>query len=219
MLISRAVLAVYMMFASGTAPANPPMESAPIYFTDRELATPTPMSGTEPDWSVILPLPVTVTLTDPQVIEYVWPEYSLPVDYDTTNRGLLASPHHDYPAADINMPVGNNVYAMRGGLVVSATPSDGGACGGKVTIQTDIGVFLYCHLSAVKTAVGAQVMTGEIVALSGGRPGAYGSGSARSPHLHMQLSRNGRLVCPQPLLLSLWDETAPNLSDTTRCIG
>lgn len=165
----------------------------------------------------ILSQPVTKTeLAEAAVVIWTPPEFSLPTDYDVLSREKLAKPHHDYPAADLGMPVGTNVFAVRRGVVVRAAVSNG-RCGGQVTIDTDAGQMMYCHLSAVYVKVGDWVETATLIGLSGGKPGMRGAGSSTAPHLHLAIKRNGRDVCPQPLLLSIWDQQEPDFSNTTRC--
>lgn len=200
-------------------------ETAPIPFeTAAIMQTATPAedqwSGADLGgaWLDVYEPDIPLILLDPIVMERPPIEWSLPTDWDLLTRQMLAAPHHDYPAADINMPVGTPVVAIRGGLITSATRSDGGACGGKVTISTDVGTFLYCHLSGVTVRPGEWVGAGWQVGLSGGRPGSTGSGSSTLPHLHIQYNAGRGNICPQPLLLSIWDQVDVNLSSTSRCI-
>jgi len=145
------------------------------------------------------------------------PNFALPVDWDIVDPNLWGQPHHNYPAADIKAPVGTPVFAVREGRVTTATANDGGACGGAVSLSTDIGSILTCHLSQVVVQYGEMVTTGQLIGLSGGKPGTKGAGSSTTPHVHVQIMRNGRLVCPQPLFVSLIQGQEPDLSTTTRC--
>lgn len=216
----RSVLTIVSLILFQITPVVP-TETSPIYFTPEDISVaaptrvpfPTPI---EPDfrdaWA-----DVPTEFAAPVSTERELPQWSLPTDWDGLTRQALAGAHHDYPADDINMPVGTPVYAIRAGTITSATRSDGGACGGKVTFSTDVGTFMYCHLSGVTVRVGDQVLAGYQVGFSGGRPGSYGAGSSTVAHLHVQWTR-GWLVCPQPLLLSLWDQVDVNLTSTTRCV-
>lgn len=146
-------------------------------------------------------------------------EWSLPIDWDITSVAALSKPHHDYPANDILVPVGTNIYAITSGTVIVATGNNGEACGGEVLLRTDVGDFMYCHLSKVVVQSGTTVEAGQLVGLSGGRPGAYGAGSSTTPHLHIGLTRSGRLWCSQPLLVSIAKGEEVDLTNTTRCVG
>jgi murein DD-endopeptidase MepM/ murein hydrolase activator NlpD len=44
---------------------------------------------------------------------------------------------------------------------------------------------LYAHLSASRVTVGDPVTSGQVIGLSGGQPGASGSGFSTGPHLHL----------------------------------
>ncbi len=85
-----------------------------------------------------------------------------------------------HPGEDLACPVGTPVMAMSKGTVTSAGP-DGGY-GNKVAIQYwDGTVSWYGHLSVIKTHVGATVMPGEVVGLSGN------TGFSTGPHLHLEI--------------------------------
>lgn len=185
-------------------------DGPPILFT----FTPRPLEVVYPKISS-LPAPKT-EVGDATMVIWTPPEFSLPTDFDILTREKLGKPHHDYPASDLGMPVGTNIFAVRRGVVVRAANANG-RCGGQVTIDTDAGQMMYCHLSAVYVKVGDWVETATLIGLSGGRPGSPGAGSSRSPHLHLAIKRGGRDVCPQPLLLSIWDQNDPDLSNSTRC--
>ncbi len=72
--------------------------------------------------------------------------YTLPVErrwYDRHPQ-WFTKPHHDYPAADIPVPIGTRVYAVTAGVVVS-TPTYG-RCGiGIVLNGNDRAQYTYCH--------------------------------------------------------------------------
>ncbi len=88
--------------------------------------------------------------------------------------------HHGYPALDIGMPVGTNVYAAGPGRV-RAAGSAGDARGVYVDIEHDDGIHSrYYHLSAVVVSVGQQVDRGTLIGRSGQ------TGHATSPHLHYE---------------------------------
>lgn len=107
---------------------------------------------------------------------------------------------HIHQGIDINVPVGWPVAAPAAGTVTSAGMGSA-ACG--LALGIDHGNSLatyYCHLSAVLVAQGAKVYRGQVVARTGGRPGAYGAGNSAAPHLHFEVHRNGVAVDPAPLI-------------------
>ncbi len=141
-------------------------------------------------------------------------DYALPVDKSLLARSAYARPHHDYPAADLPVPVGTVVRAIRGGTVASVGPS--GRCGLGVVIRaTDGGRYVYCHLSRYDVTAGATVRTGSVLGLSGN------TGHSTGPHLHVGVSSpTGTARCPQPLLLAVFDGApvpAPSALRTSGC--
>lgn len=145
--------------------------------------------------------------------------WTLPLDEVDADRA--ARPHHDYPAWDYGIPVGTPIYAMTAGDVVFATADDGKKCGGTVSMRTADGALqiAHCHLSDVLVATGDQVQPGDLLGLSGGQPGAPGAGNTFGPHLHLQMRRDGQLVCPQAQLVALGQGVALNADalPTTDC--
>jgi hypothetical protein len=149
--------------------------------------------------------------------------HAMPLDrsFFERNPELLAAPHHDYPAIDIPVPVGDAVFAVGAGTVREVSAS-AGACGGTVIIDGDDGVrYTYCHLSDELTYLGARVNSGDAIAQSGGAPGTSGAGDSTGPHLHLGMSIDGVAVCPQDILSSWFarDERDPRSSRSTGCVA
>jgi hypothetical protein len=112
----------------------------------------------------------------------------------------LISPHHDYPAIDIPVPVGTSAYAVVDGTVELAGANVGN-CGGTVVLDGDDGItYTYCHASLVLLQTGAQVRRGQLLLLTGGAIGSAGAGSSTGPHLHFDITVGGVKRCPQPVL-------------------
>ncbi len=99
-------------------------------------------------------------------------------------------------AVDIAMPVGSNVVAARGGVVVevaeshfrrSDTPGDESARANLVRILHDDGTFaIYAHLNwnSIRVQPGERVERGQYIANSGN------TGFSTGPHLHFVVLRN-----------------------------
>lgn len=110
--------------------------------------------------------------------------------------------HHDYPAADLGIPSGTNVYSMSSGKVISAP--NGGACGQGVTIDAGNGIqFVYCHGSdggqIDGARVGDTVQPGQLIMHSDN------TGRSTGPHLHVGLNINGVKSCPQTVFQNIRD--------------
>ena len=137
--------------------------------------------------------------------------YSLPVDkkwYDQ-HPDWFAKPHHDYPAADIPVPLGTPVYSMTAGKIIQAPV--GGGCGIGVMIDSGSGVqFLYCHGSDGGSVPGAKngdsVKAGQLIMHSAT------TGSSTGPHLHVQITLSGTKHCPQTLFVGIVDAKIPSLT-------
>ncbi len=87
---------------------------------------------------------------------------------------------------DFGMGVGTRLPACGGGTIRNIP--ENGTGGHTVTIYHDNGYRTqYMHLSQFLLADGAAIGTGGIVGLSGGQPGAPGSGSSTGPHLHWHM--------------------------------
>ncbi|GAB3495230.1 hypothetical protein GCM10027521_44240 [Amycolatopsis cihanbeyliensis] len=131
--------------------------------------------------------------------------YSLPLDRSAQPRSAYAASHHDYPAIDIPVWSGHSVYAVNGGRAVKIDQGSRGCGNGVQVTGRDGGVYTYCHFRSPAVASG-EVEAGQLLGYSGT------SGNSSGPHLHLQIKRNGTLVCPQRLLLAIYDgDTVPSI--------
>lgn len=191
---------------------TPKYEYSKIIIPDYQALSIIPPETTE----LIQPQTISVSLVEAATVTVAEPTYALPLNWDTIDPDAWSKPHHDYPALDVRTAPGSPVFAIREGSVVTATRNDGGACGGTVIMNTDIGRIIYCHLSQVVIQSG-WITTGQYIGNSGGVPGNYGAGSSTVAHLHVGITRNSRTVCIQPLLVSIINYQEPDLTNTTRC--
>lgn len=136
--------------------------------------------------------------------------YTLPLDkkwYDE-NKNWFTKPHHDYPASDIPVPTGTNVYSMTAGTIIKA-PNEGGY-GEGVTIDAGGGiVFTYGHGSDGGSVEGAKqgdtVAPGQLIMHSAS------TGQSTGPHLHLELDIDGQEHCPQTLFVGIVEGTVPDV--------
>lgn len=145
-------------------------------------------------------------------------DYALPVErrwYDD-HPDWFKKPHHDYPAADIPIPAGTQVYAAASGVVVSA-PTQGDCGIGVVINGDDDAQYTYCHglPGSQAVATGDHVKTGAPLMLSAS------TGNSTGPHLHFALRVNGKARCPQDLFANIvGDQTTPvDQLGTNGCIA
>lgn len=122
-----------------------------------------------------------------------------------SSPGGFGSTNHQ--GIDIPTEVGTQVYAVSQGTVIEAVTNNASA-GTFVTIDHEDDYYSrYLHLSQMNVRVGDHVEVGTLVGLSGGKPGAWGSGHSTGPHLHFEVwvggppgSSSGRAIDPLPLL-------------------
>lgn len=123
--------------------------------------------------------------------------------------GRITTTFHDptYPfrylfehgGLDIAVPQGTPVEAAAPGYVAWA--QTGRQYGNYVMIIHANGMAtLYAHMSRIDVAVDQYVTRGQIIGLSGGRPGTQGAGFSTGPHVHFELRKNGIPVDPMPYL-------------------
>lgn len=100
-----------------------------------------------------------------------------------------------HPGVDIRAPIGSEVRAAAGGMVIFAGRYF--AYGIMLEIEhRDGSVARYAHLARINPGIipGAVVLPGEPVAILGR------TGRTTGPHLHVELRRDGRAVDPWPWL-------------------
>lgn len=98
--------------------------------------------------------------------------------------------HH---GLDVGVPVGTKILAVKGGVVVNNSYSNG--YGYSITIDHGNGVQTrYAHNNYNIASVGQTVAAGEVIAISGN------SGRSTGPHLHFEVIINGKQVNPAPYI-------------------
>jgi murein DD-endopeptidase MepM/ murein hydrolase activator NlpD len=143
-------------------------------------------------------------------------DYALPVEqhwYDENPR-WFTKPHHDYPAADIPVPIGTPLFSVTSGVVVG-TPTSG-KCGIGVIFNGDDGAqYTYCHGNpgTQAVAIGDRVRVGQHILDSAS------TGNSTGPHLHFGIRVDGTQRCPQPFFVAIADgePLAPQGLPTSGC--
>ena len=143
-------------------------------------------------------------------------DYALPVEqhwYDENPR-WFTKPHHDYPAADIPVPIGTPLFSVTNGVVVG-TPTSG-KCGIGVIFNGDDGAqYTYCHGNpgTQAVAIGDRVRVGQHILDSAS------TGNSTGPHLHFGIRVDGTQRCPQPFFVAIADgePLAPQGLPTSGC--
>lgn len=98
--------------------------------------------------------------------------------------------YFEHPGTDIRAPVGTKVKAAAGGYV--AWNKTGKQYGNYTMIVHPGGIAtIYAHLSKFIAKPDTFVERGDVIGLSGGRPGDQGAGLSTGPHLHFEVRQNG----------------------------
>lgn len=106
------------------------------------------------------------------------------------SKRLYVSGTHN--GADFRATTGTPVKAVMSGIVEGTGNTDEqSGCysyGRWILIKHPNGLSsMYAHLSLTKVSTGQSVASGQVIGLSGGQPGAFGSGYSTGPHLHLGL--------------------------------
>jgi len=99
---------------------------------------------------------------------------------------------HHHGGIDYAMPVGSPVLAAADGVVdqVTTQPNSSRSFGLYVVIKHEGFYTYYAHLSRAVVKAGQKVSQGDLIAYSGGKKGAPGSGSSTGPHLHFEVRKD-----------------------------
>jgi len=101
-----------------------------------------------------------------------------------------------HPGVDFEAPAGSEVKAAAAGIVKQVEYSEDWRY--RLIIDTGSGYqTVYAHLSNIKVAKGDKIQTGTTLGLLG-EPGTAEAGTP--PHLHLELSKNGKPIDPTPAL-------------------
>ncbi len=103
----------------------------------------------------------------------------------------------EHPGLDIAVPQGTAIEAAAPGYV--ARVYRGQQYGYYVMIIHANGfATLYAHMSRIDVEQDQYVARGQVIGLSGGRPGTVGAGFSTGPHVHLEVRRDG--IPTDPLL-------------------
>lgn len=95
---------------------------------------------------------------------------------------------HDHYAVDLGAPKGTSIHAAASGTVLLAKTGWNGGYGNLVIISHPNGTeTYYAHQSKILTHTGDQVSQGDVIGLTGGKPGDPGAGHSTGPHLHFEV--------------------------------
>ncbi|MBP9773745.1 MAG: peptidoglycan DD-metalloendopeptidase family protein [Candidatus Peribacteraceae bacterium] len=135
-----------------------------------------------------------------RVTDFIWPVkgYVTAGFYDTAYQKVFHVPHR---AIDIATMQGTSVRATADGIIFHVRL--GGAKGYTYVLIGHRNGYasLYGHLSKVLVKNGDIIAQGQIIGLSGGRPGTDGAGPMTTgAHLHFEITKNGAHMDPRSVL-------------------
>jgi murein DD-endopeptidase MepM/ murein hydrolase activator NlpD len=133
-------------------------------------------------------------------VALVWPvEPSMGISAGFNDADYEALFGMQHKAIDIPIDQGTKVFAAADGVVEDVT--DNGYGFNSVTIRHDGSASLYGHVESFLVEEGDTVRQGQVIALSGGRPGTPGAGHITTgPHLHFEVIVDGERVDPMGYL-------------------
>lgn len=115
----------------------------------------------------------------------------------TSKFGIRINPFNSsiqtyHYGVDFRASVGTQVKSNSSGTVVDVGNTDiackGASFGNWVLVKYNNGLSgTYGHLSAISVKKGQKVKIGDVIGLSGGARGVFGSGSSTGPHLHLSI--------------------------------
>jgi murein DD-endopeptidase MepM/ murein hydrolase activator NlpD len=119
------------------------------------------------------------------------PGYPVTYGYGVKSNAYQAG-HHTGEDHSTDHEPGKQVIATCPGKVVEIadeSSSWGSAYGGVIVVRMHDDSFRagYCHLSEIFVLPGNDVVTGQVIGLSGGVPGDKGAGNSTGAHLHFEV--------------------------------
>ncbi len=133
-------------------------------------------------------------------VKFSWPVYG-PVTAGFRDANYFKRFGVQHNAVDIGQGQGSPVSVSADGIVFLAR--DGGARGYSYILigHRDGYATLYGHLSSFAVGAGDEVRQGQVIGMSGGKPGTYGAGLLTTgPHLHFEVIKNGANINPLNVL-------------------
>lgn len=127
-----------------------------------------------------------------------WPAHTKQVNYKfhDSNYPFRSTAEHD--GLDIGTTQGSKVLVAADGTVVEISNNNNTNYNFIVIRHAGGLATLYGHLSRIDVKVGESVVRGQLIGLSGGKPGTVGAGKYTSgAHLHFGVTKNGEYVDPQ----------------------
>lgn len=103
--------------------------------------------------------------------------------------GASAGISKNHTGIDYGVAVGTNIVAAADGVVTETGLHR--QYGQYIIIKHGSKSTLYAHLSKIMARSGQSVVAGQVIALSGGKKGAFGAGTSTGPHLHFEVRSNG----------------------------
>jgi len=147
-------------------------------------------------------------------IEFISPVGKVRVNSKYGPRNIGGNASRNHKGVDLNTPVGTPIRSPFDGEVIDAKFKNN-ACGGVIYVKHDNGYrSRYCHCSKINVTKGQRVESGDIIGLTGGKKGAFGSGNSMGPHLHFEFYNGRKVVNPQ-FYFDFSSGVALNKVDTT----
>lgn len=130
-----------------------------------------------------------------------WPTSSHRISYYFHDANYPFRNYGEHDAIDIITSQGSSVYAAADGKVIDVADNNNGNFNYITVLHSNGITTRYGHVSKINVALGDEVIAGQKIALSGGKPGTIGAGPyTTGAHLDFQVTKDGAAVDPLPFM-------------------
>lgn len=146
----------------------------------------------EPDWITDSTESEEEYILQANTQDLVWPCDSTSISAGfATRTNPVTKTKVSHNGVDIVCDYGDDVYAATGGIVtVSEYDAEKG---NYIVIENDNMITLYAHLSEASVSAGDTVNAGQVIGKAGS------TGMATGPHLHFEITVDGKYCDPAPM--------------------
>jgi murein DD-endopeptidase MepM/ murein hydrolase activator NlpD len=139
---------------------------------------------------LLIKIVVLAVTLDPHLADAASPPWTITTEYAEIDS-VHTKPHK---GIDFALPEGTPIKSVTEGTVISTRDYGNVNLGKSVMIQSGDKVVMYGHLADQLVEVGDKIDFGETIGISGN------TGRSTGPHLHFQVTINGKPIDPRPTI-------------------